>query len=49
MDKIEVSVVGELNIIPIQVASYPRVQQTIDIQVADIPDAYGMILGRDFT
>lgn len=47
LDKIEVSVVGELNMIPMQVTSDPRVQ-VINIQVANIPNAYGMILGKYF-
>lgn len=49
LDRTEVSVVGELNMIQMQIASDPRIQQVINIQVADIPDAYGLILGRDFT
>lgn len=49
LDRTEVSVVGELNMIHMQIASDPRIQQVINIQVANIPDAYGLILGRDFT
>lgn len=32
-----------------QISVDPRIQQVIDIQVADILDAYGIILGREFT
>lgn len=49
IDKTKVNVVGELNRIPMHVALDLRVHQVINIQVADISDTYGMILGRDFT
>ena len=46
LEKTEVNAVGELNRVDIQLASDPRIQQYIDIQVVDIPDAYGMLLSH---
>lgn len=48
LDKTEINIVGEINQIPMQIATDPRIQ-VIDMQVADIFDAYGTILGREFT
>lgn len=47
LDKTEVSVIGELTHIHMQLASDPRIQYYIDIQVVDIPDTYGMLISRD--
>lgn len=47
LDKTEVNVVGELRDIHVQVGSDPRILTNIDIQVADIPETYGMLLSRD--
>lgn len=49
MDRTEVPVIGELNNIHMQLSSNPRIQHFIDIFVVDIPDGYGMVLGRDWT
>jgi len=40
LDRTTVKVVGEME-------AYERVCQFIDIMVADIPEAYGLILSRD--
>lgn len=45
LEKIEVNIVREINQIPMQIVAYLRVQQVIDIQVEDIPNTYGIILG----
>lgn len=45
LDKTEINILGEMNQILIQIVVDLRIQ-VIDIQVADIPDAYGIILGR---
>lgn len=39
--------VGELRNIRVQVGSDPRILTNIGIQVADIPETYGMLLSRD--
>lgn len=46
LDKIEVNIVGELTNIHMQLASDPRIQYYIGIQVVEIPDTYGMVLSR---
>lgn len=48
-DRSEVTVIGVLNNVHIQLSSEPRIQQYIDIQVVDIPEAYGMLLSRDWS
>lgn len=49
LDKSEVTVVGELNNIHMQLIADPRIQMYIDIQVVEIPGAYGMLVSRDWT
>lgn len=43
------SVVGELNNVIIRLSSDSRVHQCIDIVVVDIPEAYGLLLSRDWS
>lgn len=45
LDKTKVNIIGGINCIPMQIVADLRVQQVIDIQVADILDNYGIILG----
>jgi hypothetical protein len=40
-------VTGELKIVLIRMYSNPKIHQTIDIIVVDIPDTYGILLRRD--
>lgn len=49
LDITKVNVVGELKMIPMQIALDSRIQQVINIQVVDILNSYGLILGRYFT
>jgi tetrahydromethanopterin S-methyltransferase subunit F len=42
-------VVGELKKVLIRMSANPKVHQTIDIIVVDIPDNYGMLLSRDWS
>jgi hypothetical protein len=44
-----VKVVGELKNVLITLSSNPKVHQTIDIIVVDIPDSYGMLLSKDWS
>lgn len=44
LDQIEVKVIEMLIDVHIQIASEPRIQQRIDVQVVEIPDIYGMLL-----
>ena len=39
---------GELKDVLISLTSNPKVHQTIDIIVVDLPEAYGLILSRDW-
>jgi hypothetical protein len=39
---------GELKVLLIYLGLKPKVDQTIDIIVVDIPEAYGVILSRDW-
>ena len=48
MDRTDVKVIGEMEDIPIHLASDDRVCQVINIVVADIPDAYSLVLSRDW-
>ena len=41
--------VGEMEDVLIRLSTDERVFQYIDIVVADIPDAYGMLLSRDWS
>jgi len=49
IDRSEVKVIGELKDVLIRVASNPKIHQVIDIVVVDIPEAYGLFLGRDWS
>lgn len=49
LDRSHVKVFGELKDVLIHVASNSKVIQTIDIIVVDIPEAYGVILSRDWS
>jgi hypothetical protein len=49
LDRTRVKVIGELKNVLIRLSSNPKVHQTIDIIVVDIPDTYGMILSRDWS
>ena len=40
---------GELKDVMIQLASNSKVHQVIDVIVVDIPEAYGLILSRDWS
>ena len=44
LDLTRVQVVGELKDTQIRLVANPAVQQTVDIVVADIPEAYGLLL-----
>ena len=48
LDRSNVKVMGELKDVLIHLASNFMVHQTIDIIVVDIPEAYGVILSRDW-
>jgi hypothetical protein len=43
----KVKVIGELENVLIRMSSNPKIHQTIDIIVVDLPDTYGIILSRD--
>jgi len=47
LDKTRVKVIGELKKVLIGMFANPKVHQTIDIIVVDIPNNYGMLLSRD--
>ena len=49
MDRTDVKVIGEMEDVLIRLASDDRVCQVINIVVADIPDAYGLVLSRDWS
>ena len=42
-------VIGELKDVLIQMAAKPQYTEVIDIVVVDIPEAYGMLLSRDWS
>ena len=46
LDKTAVKVVGEMEDVLIRLSANEKVCQYIDIIVADIPDAYGLVLSR---
>lgn len=48
LDKVELSVIGELHNIHMQLASDPRMEHMVDISVVDVADTYGLILGQDW-
>ena len=47
LDRVVVKVIGEMEYLMICLLAYERVCQYIDIVVADISDAYGLVLSRD--
>ena len=49
LDRSNVKVMGELKDVLIHLASNSKVHQTIGIIVVDIPEAYGVILSRDWS
>jgi hypothetical protein len=49
LDRTEVKVISELKDVMIHIASNPKFHQVIDIIVIDIPEAYGMLLSRDWS
>jgi hypothetical protein len=49
LDRTRVKVLGELKDVLIRLSSNSKVFQIIDIIVVDIPDAYGLILSRDWS
>jgi hypothetical protein len=49
LDRTYVKVKGELKDVLIRLSLDPRVHQTIDIVVVDIPKSYGFLLRRDWS
>ena len=49
MDRMDVKVIGEMEDVLIRLSSNDKVCQVIDIMVADILDAYGLVLSRDWS
>ena len=49
MDRTDVKVIGEMEDVLVCLSSNDKVCQVIDIMVADIPDAYGLVLSRDWS
>ena len=49
MDRTDVKVIGEMEDVLARLASNDKVCQVINIVVADIPDAYGLVLSRDWS
>ena len=47
LDRTNVKVIGEMEDVLVRLYSNDKVCQVIDIVVADIPDAYGIVLSRD--
>lgn len=48
LDRTNVKVIGELKYVLIRTAAKPQYTQVIDRVVVDIPDAYGILLSRDW-
>ena len=48
MDRTNVKVIGEMEDVLVRLSSNDKVCQVIDIMVVDIPDAYGLVLSRDW-
>ena len=46
LDKSKVKVVGRLKNVLLRLSADPRIHQTIDIVIIDIPETYGMLLRR---
>ena len=49
LDRTNVKVIGDMEDVLVRLASNDKVCQVINIMVADIPDAYGLILSRDWS
>ena len=49
LDRTQVKVMGELKDVMIKIATHPNFVQVIDIIVVDIPEAYGLLLSRDWS
>ena len=49
LDRTDVKVIGEMEDVLVHLASNDKVCQVINIVVADIPDAYGLVLSRDWS
>jgi hypothetical protein len=49
LDKNQVKVMGEIKDVIIRIVTHPKFVQVIDIIVADIPRAYGLLLSRDWS
>ena len=49
LDRTTVKVIGEMEDVLIRLSANEKVCQYIDIVVADIPDAYGLVLSRDWS
>ena len=49
LDITNVKVIGELKDVLIWMGTKPQYTQVIDIVVVDIPEAYGMLLSRDWS
>jgi hypothetical protein len=49
LDRTQVKVMGELKDVMIRIATHPKFVQVIDIIVVDIPEAYGLLLSRDWS
>ena len=48
MDRMNGKVIGEMEDVLVHLSSNDKVCQVIDIVVADIPEAYGLVLSRDW-
>ena len=49
MDRTNVNVIGEMEDVLIRLSSNDKVCQFIEVVVADIPEAYGLVLSRDWS
>ena len=49
LDRTNVKVIGEMEDVLIRLSSNEKVCQFIDVVVADIPEAYGLVLSRDWS
>ena len=49
LDRTNVKVVGEMEDVLIRLSSNEKVWQFIDVVVEDIPEAYGLVLSRDWS
>ena len=49
LDRTQIKVMGDLQYMMIRIATHPNFMQVIDIIVVDIPEAYGLLLSRDWS